>query len=112
MKKLFRFHRGTLAESLDTTIEVSGFAEVLEKVMETYGDSISNVKIKKEGLHDPRLPEDWNELCFYVVADFDGYKEQCIGMSNFYEWEAGQCWAKLGYEVKKMYSMIALRGLN
>ncbi len=48
MKKLFRFHRGSLAESLDTTIEVSGFAEVLEKVMETYGDSISNIKIKKE----------------------------------------------------------------
>ena len=85
MKKLFRFHRGSLAESLETTIEVSGFSELLDKVMETYGDSISNVKIQKKCFHDPRLPEEWNEICFYVVADFDGYKEQCIGMSNFYE---------------------------
>ncbi len=106
MKKLFRFHRGSLAESLDTTIEVSGFAELLEKVLETYGDSINNVKIKKECVHDPRLPEDWNEVSFYVVADFDGYKEQCIGMSNFYEMEAFQSWAYLGRAVRDMLSQI------
>ncbi|WP_290437757.1 hypothetical protein [Muribaculum intestinale] len=106
MKKLFRFHRGSLAESLDTTIEVSGFAEVLEKVMETYGDSISNIKIKKEGLHDPRLPEDWNELCFYVVADCDGYKEQCIGMSNFYESGFIQAGVNLGYAVDNFMKLL------
>lgn len=106
MKKLFRFHRGTLAESLDTTIEVSGFAELLEKVMETFGDSISNVQIKKECIHDSRLPEDWNEVCFYVVADFDGYKEQCIGMSNFYESGFIQAGANLGYAVDNFMKLL------
>ena len=106
MKKLFRFHRGSLDESLATTIEVSGFAELLDKVMATYGDSICNVKIQKKCIHDPRLPKEWNEMCFYVVADFDGYKEQCIGMSNFYEFGYEQDWAKLGFAVRNMLSQI------
>lgn len=106
MKKLFRFHRGSLEDSLATTIEVSSFAELLDKVMETYGDNISNIKIKKDGIHDPRLPEGWNELCFYVVADFDGYKEQCIGMSNFYESEFIQAGANLGSAVRSMLSQL------
>lgn len=104
MKKLFRFHRGSLDESLATTIEVHDFAELLDKVMETYGDCISNVKINKEVIQDPRLPKDWNGCCFYVVADFNGYKEQCIGMSNFYEWDLGQCWANLSLVVRNILS--------
>ena len=106
MKKLFRFHRGSFDESLATTIEVSGFAELLDKVLETYGDSISNVKIKKDGIHDPRLPEEWNELCFYVVADFNGYKEQCIGMSNFYESGFIQAGANLGFAVDNFMKVL------
>lgn len=106
MKKLFRFHRGSLADSLATTIEVSGFAELFDKVMETYGDSISNVKIKKDGIRDPRLPEEWNELCFYVVADFDGYKEQCIGMSNFYQSGFMQAVVNLGYAVDNFMKLL------
>lgn len=106
MKKLFRFHRGSLEDSLATTIEVSGFAELLDKIIATYGDSISNVKIQKKCIHDPRLPKDWNEICFYVVADFDGYKEQCIGMCNFYESEFIQAGANLGSAVRNMLSEI------
>lgn len=106
MKKLFRFHRGSLAESLETTIEVSGFAELLDKVMETFGDSISNVKIKKKCFHDPRLPEGWNDVCFYVVADFNGYKEQCIGMSNFYESGFIQAGANFHFAVINMLSVM------
>ena len=106
MKKLFRFHRGSLGESRATTIEVSGFAELLDKVIATYGDSISNVKIQKKCMHDPRLPKEWNETSFCVVADFDGYKEQCIGMSNFYEFEPNQDLAKLALAVRNMFSQI------
>lgn len=115
MKKLFRFHRGSLDESLATTIEVSGFAELLYKVMATYGDSICNVKIQKKYIHDPRLPKEWNEICFYVVADFDGYKEQCIGMSNFYESGFMQAGANLGYAVDNFMKLLcepAIKSIN
>lgn len=44
-----------------------------------------NVKIRGEKVKDNRLPPEWNNTSYYVVADFDGYKEQCVGMTNFFE---------------------------
>lgn len=89
MKKLFRFHRGTLADSLATTIEVSGLAELIKKIKADYDKFVpvylSNIRIDPEPHKDDRLPKEWNGVSYYVVADFDGYKGQCISMSNFYE---------------------------
>lgn len=89
MKKLFRFHRGLLAESLETTMEVSGLPELCEKIADSVAwadrNYFKNIRIKNEAYHDPRLPAEWGSISYYVVADFDGYKEQCIGMCNFYE---------------------------
>lgn len=88
MKKLFRFHRGLLADSLATTIEVSGLAELVEKVKEEWDfapNYLSNICIDPTPHKDSRLPEEWCGVSYYVVADFEGYKGQCIGMSNFYE---------------------------
>lgn len=89
MKKLFRFHRGLLADSLATTIEVSGLAELTEKVNAYWNDFapdyLSNIRIDPTPHEDSRLPEEWGGVSYYVVADFDGYEGQCIGMSNFYE---------------------------
>lgn len=89
MKKLFRHHRGLLSYSLATTIEVAGLAD-LQKQLQAHWDSfapgyISNIRIKDKPCQDPRLPREWGGVSYYVVADFDGYTGQCIGMSNFYE---------------------------
>lgn len=89
MKKLFRFHRGSLADSLATAIEVNGVADLVEKVQADW-DAVSpgyirNIRIKNKQYKDNRLPKEWNGVSYYVVADFEGYKGQCIGMSNFYE---------------------------
>ncbi len=89
MKKLFRFHRGSLDESLATTVEVSGLDELRKIVSESIAwadrDYYKNICIQKEVHNDPRLPSGWNGISHYVVADFDGYKAQCVGMCNFYE---------------------------
>ena len=34
---------------------------------------------------DERLPKEWGSIEYMVVADFDGYKGQCIGFANFKE---------------------------
>ena len=89
MKKLFRSHRGMLADSLKTTIEVSGLSELREKITDSivWADSnyVKNIRIKNEVYNDSRLPAEWGGISYYVLADFDGYVGQCIGMCNFYE---------------------------
>lgn len=87
--KLYREHRQLLSDSLETTVEVGSLEEIRSMVQQhwdkTYPNYISNIRIKKECLFDERLPEEWNGICFYVIADFPDYKGQCIGYCNFYE---------------------------
>lgn len=86
MKKLFRYHGRLLTDSLATTIEVAGLADLQKEIEADFPQGyLSNIRIKNEPRKDPRLPEEWDGVSYYVVADFDGYKGQCIGMSNFYE---------------------------
>lgn len=84
MKKLFRFHRGALAESLATTIEVMGLYE-LKLILAKELPYVHDVRIWRTWMPDDELPEEWHGGNYYVVADFDGYTGQCIGMCNFYE---------------------------
>lgn len=102
-KKLFRFHRGLLADSLATTIEVMGLTHLIKEINAVYPKGhLRNIRIKNEPINDFRLPEEWNGVSYYVVADFDGYEGQCIGMSNFYEEVyISQCTddGKCGYQV-------------
>lgn len=84
MKKLFRYHRGLLADSLATTIEVMGLYE-LKQILAKELPYVHNVRIHRKWMPDDRLPEEWSGGCRYVVADFDGFIGQCIGMCNFYE---------------------------
>lgn len=85
MKKLFRFHRATLDESLATTIEVSGLSDLITKIMNALNGEISNIKIKRHPWHDVKQPEEWGDTYFYVVGDKDGYKDYLVGECNFYE---------------------------
>lgn len=84
MKRLFRYHRPTLSESLSTTIEVSGLFE-LKRFLADDAAWAKNVRISLAADKDARLPSEWGGSSHYVLADFDGFRGQCIGMCNFYE---------------------------
>lgn len=84
MKKLFRYHRSMLAESLETTIEVNGLIH-LKMILAKEMPFAHNIRISLASDRDERLPREWGGYSRYVLADFDGYSGQCIGMCNFYE---------------------------
>lgn len=84
MKRLFRYHRGMLAESLDTTVEVMGL-DHLKLLLSKEMPFVHNVRISLAADKDDRLPPEWGGYSRYVLADFDGHSGQCIGMCNFYE---------------------------
>lgn len=84
MRKLFRFHRGSLAESLQTTIDVIDLYELRQMLAEVLPYA-HNVRISRVENRDDRLPAAWGSVSRYVLADFDGYSGQCVGMCNFYE---------------------------
>ena len=89
MKKLFRFHRGGLVESLATTLEVRGVDEI-RKIVNDHtlcSGHFKNIRIEREPHADRRLSKEWGGISYYVLADFDGYSGQCVGMCNFYEEE-------------------------
>ena len=88
MKKLYRQQRGSLSDSLNTSIEVNGLNDILyyENKMiyknfniENYYSNISTIFV---GDDSTRCGNDWKET-YYVLVDFEGYKQQCIGMCNF-----------------------------
>lgn len=85
MKKLFRFHRGSLAESLDTTIEVSGFADLQTEIIKHFEGKVSNIKISKYPHRDLIQPTEWGDVYYYVVAHYNGYRDYLVGECNFYE---------------------------
>lgn len=85
METLFRFHRGSLAESLETTVFVTGLDAIKTyiKEKEPFYPILKNIRIKKEPYVDDRLPKEWGIVEYEVVADFIGQKGQCIGFTNF-----------------------------
>lgn len=86
METLFRFHRGLLADSLETTVFVTGLPAIRKYINDTdpiFYSSLNNIRIKKEPITDNRLPKEWGNTEYMVVADFDGYNGQCIGYTNF-----------------------------
>lgn len=83
MRKLFRHHRGGLAESLATTVEVNNFADIEKIIDEVWGDFCSNLNTEYIADDSRRAGEDW-KATYYVLADFKGgSRQQCIGMCNF-----------------------------
>ena len=83
MRKLFRHHRGGLAESLATAVEVNDFADIEKIIQKEWGDCCSNPNTEYVGDDSHRAGEDW-KTTYYVLVDFKGgHKQQCIGMCNF-----------------------------
>lgn len=84
MSKYFRYHRGSFAESLATMRKVSGLADMKQLILAEL-PNVKNIHISKTHYNDIRMPHQWDGKTHYVLADFDGYESQCIGMCNFYE---------------------------
>lgn len=82
MIKQFRYHRGSFIDSIKTSIEVNGIDDIREQFNKSV---LKNIKIKNDPIEDNRLPENWGNIEYIVVADFDDYEEQCIGFCNFYD---------------------------
>lgn len=87
MRKLFRWHRGGLEESLATTKEVTCFDDIVKVVREFeeslgIADYYSNIDTRFVADDSRRLGEEWKET-YYVVADSRGCKALCLGYCNF-----------------------------
>ena len=83
MRKLYRHHRGGLAESLETMVEVQSFEDIERIISSEWGEYCSNLNTIYVGDDSYRIGEEWKET-YYVVADIRrGQKQQCIGMCNF-----------------------------
>ena len=96
MNKLFRWHRGGLIESLETTIEVTDLDHI--KSLVTYNiDSLNikksaadKIKIDNNPIYDDRLPADWTGVEYLVVAELESQDNELpkripLGYCNFIE---------------------------
>lgn len=90
--RLFRFHRGGFEESLATTREVKDLNEIKDILNAEFPEGyLSNIHIALEGYEDLRLRGRWGKNSehyarqYMVLADFEGYKDQCLGYTNFYD---------------------------
>lgn len=80
--KLFREHRGGLAESLATTIECpKGRKSIVEHY--AFDARIVDVLIDPKPISDDRLPKEWKGVSFYVYGLYSDNSRAVIGMSNF-----------------------------
>ena len=88
MRKLFRWHRGSLEESLATTVEVQSFEEIEKLVTElsTFqgipAGYYKNVRTKFVADDSARCGEEW-KTTYYVIADCCQFKDGAVGMCNF-----------------------------
>lgn len=89
MRKLFRWHRGGLAESLATTVEVHDFSDI-ELMVTGENDQgfpagyFSNARTSYAGDDSARCGEEW-KATYYVVADCQAHESAVLGMCNFSE---------------------------
>lgn len=83
MKQLFRFHKGGLQESLNTTIEVKDFFDLTKIVRHELDDNYACVSISKDPIIDTRLPNDWNNAEYMVnVSTYNDGNTYPIGYTN------------------------------
>lgn len=80
--KLFREHRGGLAESLATTIECpKGIKSIVKHY--AYDARLVDIFIDPKPIRNDRLPKEWKGVSFYVYGLYSDDSRFVIGMSNF-----------------------------
>lgn len=88
MRKLFRWHRGGLEESLATTIEVQSFDEIENLLINNSSDQgipngyFSNIRTRYIADDSARCGEEW-KTTYYVIADNVHHTDCAVGMCNF-----------------------------
>ena len=87
MRKLFRWHRGGLEESLATTVEVQNFSDIERMITGENNQGFpagyfSNVRAKYCGDDSNRCGREWKET-YYVLADSRAHEDGVLGMCNF-----------------------------
>ena len=88
MRKLFRWHRGSLEDSLATTIEVESFDEIEDIITNKSSEQgipngyFSNIRTKFIADDSARCGEEWKST-YYVIADTTRDKDCAVGMCNF-----------------------------
>ena len=88
MVKLYRQQKGSLEDSLNTSIEVNSLKDILDfennNMYEMFGvkNYYSNISAKFMCDDSDRCGGDWKEV-YYVLVDGGCFKQQCIGMCNF-----------------------------
>lgn len=84
-RRLFRWHRFGLSESLDSTVEVHSLSQMISFILKDFpaDNYLHNIRISTDHLNDSdRCGKEWEER-HYVLADFEEYTGQCIGYCNF-----------------------------
>ena len=69
----FRFHRGTLAESMETVVEIKNFHELQKLLYKTFPECDGQAITLNHACYDDRI--NWDT--YYVCLD-----GKCIGMSD------------------------------
>lgn len=82
MKHLFRFHRGGLQESLDTTVEVQDVREIELLVRKALDDENATVFINDTPIDDDRLPSEWNRTEYMVMVNHTRWGQYPVGYTN------------------------------
>ena len=78
---LFRFHRGSLQDSLGTTVSVESFEELERVVKDSAIWYIDKIRIIDEPIRDARLPQEWNGEEYQVMGNYFG-QEVVVGFSS------------------------------
>lgn len=81
-EKYFRYHRGSLSDSIETMTPVHSMDDVKALVNEMCPYYFKNLHIGDK-FTDPRCPQEWGKVSYFVLADFDGYTNQCVGYVNY-----------------------------
>lgn len=80
MKYYFRFHRGSLDESLKTTQIFDDVNDMKDAIIHEYSPFMnitrSNVTIDETSFVDPRV--DWPN-CHHVTVSFNNHSKCCVG---------------------------------
>ena len=77
----FRFHRGSLQDSLGTTVSVESFEDLVRVIQDNDMYYIDGIRIISERIPDARLPIEWNGVEYRVVGNYFG-QEVIVGFSS------------------------------
>ena len=86
-KKYFRPIRGLFVDSIAEMKEVNGLYDIMQLVTKGYPKKFfQNIHIDpKPTIENRCIPYGWGNITYSIHADHSGYKNQIVGMCNFYE---------------------------